>query len=333
MDSGRLGPVFLTQGGHRRVEARIVVQLSRGIVVGEDEGEGTIPIAIVARVSSRKQAKSQGNSDKSSLEHQIQRVESYVSDRWGVAALERASRYYRCASGLNHEHPVLLQLVADILAGKFRGGYVVAQDDLRVMRFGIGLFQEICKYGGCEIVYAFGEEGKKEAEEDLTHSILGIITHFTAKASGLKARKVLKVNMSDESLAKAYRWYREGYSYRQIEEMLDERDEKDRRVSQNVIRHELREKWRALTALYGTTPMEESTTSFDEFASQYVKLATGKVKTSRVEIVKVYEGWCGERGTVPMTGKKIARVVKRLGWPSVFLKSGAVAYRVELAGK
>ena len=103
--------------------------------------ENGIPIAAVIRVSSDGQARAVGRAEKSSLEHQEERVADYISDRWGDSA--NVTWYRSIGSGMNFERKELLQLIQDILAGKYRGGFIVATDLTRIARFGHKLIEFI----------------------------------------------------------------------------------------------------------------------------------------------------------------------------------------------
>ena len=89
-------------------------------------------------------------------------------------------------------------------------------DFSRICRFGIKLFEHICKLGGATIVYTMDERQAKTSNETLVDDVLGVLTHFTAKASGEKAKKALKIVMDQEALQAGYRLYKEGYSFRHI---------------------------------------------------------------------------------------------------------------------
>jgi len=321
-DAGELGPVRRSLGKHRYLSQRHVRNYAfNGDAYCDDEVQrkgDVVPLALVCRVSSRGQAvKSSVNASKSSLDHQIERVEGYANERWGQEALENATRYYRVGSGLNHQHETLVQLVRDILAGKFRGGYCVAQDDLRVMRFGTAMFEEICRHGECEIAYTHPEE-MKDTETDLTHSILGIITFFTAKASGLRAKRILKINLDEQSLSYALDLHRRGYSFRHIGRIFqeeDRRDEKGRLYKANIIRKCIQENLEVLEATLG----DEHRSSFEEFAKQKIRRTGSRTKLPLKKLMSQYRRWCAQNGTAPMTPNKISEVIRtELGWKEGF---------------
>ena len=172
---------YVLPSGHRRFALSDVFKWL-GIETGDlNGGQAGVPVALVARVSSRGQATARGNSDASDLERQVARLEDYAKQRWGIMAT--TTMYISVGSGLNFERVEFLKLIDDILAGKFKGGYVVATYFDRVCRYGIAMVRQICKAGECELVFTEAD-ADKEVHETLADEILGILTHFTAKASG-----------------------------------------------------------------------------------------------------------------------------------------------------
>jgi len=89
-DAGEL-PCYRLPSGARRFklsDVRKFLGENTDNVIGEDEQQGRfrIPVAAVIRVSSAKQNAARGESDKSSLEHQEQRVASFIKAKWGNRA-------------------------------------------------------------------------------------------------------------------------------------------------------------------------------------------------------------------------------------------------------
>ena len=81
-------------------------------------------IAAVVRVSSVGQSRpTTSTTDKSSLDHQKERVKTYIESRYPGATVEW---YVSVGSGLNFERPEFLRLIGDILAGKYKGGRVIS---------------------------------------------------------------------------------------------------------------------------------------------------------------------------------------------------------------
>jgi predicted site-specific integrase-resolvase len=162
---------------HRRFREEDVLAWL-GICHAEEKShDGQIPIAAVIRVSSDGQARRVGSSEKSSLEHQEERVQAFINNRWGEKA--KVTWYKSIGSGMNFERKPFLQLIQHILSGKFNWGFIVATDFTRVCRFGIKLVKFLAAEGGCRIIYSM-DTTSDDLNESLTDEILSILTHYTA---------------------------------------------------------------------------------------------------------------------------------------------------------
>ena len=328
VDEGALGPIHKTTGGHRRISASEVYQYVYGVAEESEQGSSVDgPMIVgVARVSSAGQSRAVGSSDKSSLEHQVDRIDSYCLERWGKRSDEMLKSV---GSGLNFDRPELLALIEGMVSGKYKGAYIVCTDFTRLCRFGVQLIEYLAKIGGCEIVYTMDDRDEKGENETLVDDILGIMTHFTAKASGAKAKKALKVNLDEESLRDAYKMYKhEGYSYRHIAKVFTEEGRKDgkgRKYTRNVVRACLMEHWDSLESLFdsGATP----STSFDKFVSEKVRKASDSVRLTRTRLMDIYASWCNDNDLAPMSSKKVSEVTKRLQWETVLNVKGSVSFK------
>ncbi|MFH1267089.1 MAG: recombinase family protein [Planctomycetota bacterium] len=308
--------------GHRRFHIK-EIEAWLG-VTHNSESLGTNKLIAMIRVSSRGQATPVGNSDKSSLDHQRERIVSHCITRYNRPPdllLESIG------SGLNFDRPELLELVRMLVSGDAKGGVIVATDFTRICRFGIQLVEYLAKIGECRVEFMDDRESKS-FNETLTDDVLAILTHYTAKASGEKTRKALKVVMDEDSLQEAYRLQREGYSYRHIEKVFNKQrrgDGKGRRFTRGVIRVNILENLPMLESLLGKET--RATTSFDQFCREHVRKGSAKLRLSRKTIIQRYRAWIkkGERGQ-PLTERKISLVVKRRGWPQVFDVNGCVVY-------
>jgi predicted site-specific integrase-resolvase len=281
-------------------------------------------VALVARVSSKGQASARGKSDASDLERQVNRLKQYARERWGNTA--NTTTYISVGSGLNFERVEFLKLIDDILAGKFKGGYVVATYFDRVCRYGIQMVRQICKAGGCELVFT-ETDAEKECHESLADEILGILTHFTAKASGQKAKRALKVVVSEDVLKDIWQWHKAGYSYCWIERKLREqnrhKDEKGRVISQHVVRVSILENRDALEALSPSTPVLHS---FGRFHSECIRRASDKVRLKKKTLMAKYTAWCEREGEQPMSNRAVGKFLDTLGIQKRFDRTGCVTY-------
>lgn len=313
--------------GHRRFRESDVLEWL-GIGQADEMGSngGGVPIACVIRVSSDGQNRRVGSSDKSSLEHQQERVQTYVNKRWGKQA--RTTWYKSVGSGMNFERREFLQLIQDILAGKFKGGFIVATDFTRICRFGIKMVEFLASQGGCQIVYTMGDD-EKSVNESLTDEILSILTHYTAKASGQKNKSINEVKMNEGQLRDAYRWYKSGFSYRAIADRLRKegrgKDAKGRTISRTVVLKRLKEHWAALETLYAGESTEKN--SFELFVEKFVrKSRSKKTRLPRKELVAAYEAWATTEGLEILSCRKISAFTKHFGWVKKLDDNSAVRF-------
>ena len=203
--------------------------------------------------------------------------------------MKRAGKYYETGSGLNFERPRLMALVQDILADKYRGGALVAYDQTRIARFGRPLFEQICRIGGCEIVYVMreGEDGEGFVE-DITQDVLGILTFYTAKFSGLKSAKVCTIPVDPDDLARMWELFCDGYGIPTITKMLAEEGRKDPKngkpYGKHVIDKAIKQSEEVLTATVGRSPNR-----FEQFAETHIEV-TGN-ETDHLEFLPVLQAY------------------------------------------
>ena len=295
-DSGTLR-TYRINGGHRRFSEDDVLtwlglSVERTDETGTHPSANTVPLALVARVSSDKQARVSGeNANGSSLDHQIERVETFAREKWGAEPVKRAGKYYETGSGLNFERPRLIALVNDVLAGKYKGGFLVAHDITRIARFGRPLFELICEIGGCEIVYVMKEGEGEEGDgfvEGITEDIISIMTHYTAKYSGLKSAKVCTIPVEPDDLSRMWELFCDGYGIPTITKMLAEEGRKDPKngkpYGKHVIDKAIKQSEEVLTATVGRSPNR-----FEQFAETHVEV-TGN-ETDHLEFLPVLQAY------------------------------------------
>ena len=324
------GLCFCSTGGHRRINQKA---LADHLGITRDNGlvKTTTPIGMVCRCSGGHQNKKSGpQAEASSLDHQIKRVEDFTRERFGEQALASAVRYFRIGSGLAHNHPILVKLVSDILSGKFKGGYIVAQDSLRVMRFGNEMFSQICKFGECEILYVMEPE-KDDAESDLTNSILGIITHFTAKASGLRAKKILEIKLSETDLVTLHKLYRSGMTFVQLEAYCTQHSiagTNGKTLKANTIRKILLRTRKVLDQL-----VEDDKNTFQLFVDSNILVdSNGSGSMLRSELYEAYARWCQDNNQAPLTIIKMSTYIRKvLNWRTGLVPEKAVLKYVGVA--
>ena len=158
-------------------------------------------VVAMCRVSSKKQASKTGNSDKSSLLHQEDRIREFLEQekKLGGGDDHEVEFIHSVGSGLSYDRPELLNLVRRMVSGELRGCRLILTTKDRLVRFGWELMSFLAEYGGVIIEYCCGDDDQSE-NESLTEDVLSVLTHFTAKVSGNKARKILKVTLDPESL-------------------------------------------------------------------------------------------------------------------------------------
>lgn len=306
---------FRSIGGHRRVSRRALSDHLGVTTPNGTNGNSVVPLALVCRVSGSNQArKSSPTAECSSLEHQQKRVEEFAREKFGDEALNNATKYYRVGGGLNHEHPILVQLISDILNGKFRNGYIICQDSIRLMRFGNGIFDQICSFGNCQILYVM-EVDRSEAEVDLSESILSILCHFTAKASGMRAKKILEITVSENDLVRIYKQYKQGCSYADLAKYCAQQgivgtvgtDSKPIPLSPAKLHQILSRNQKVLEEL-----VPDVGSHINEFVNDQLVTMVGHIE-KQVDIFQRYIEWCGSKGYSPLSAKKMGAAIKAAG--------------------
>src|SRR5262245_59893434 len=198
------------------------------------------PIAVVIRVSSKGQACGDG----SSYELQEQRLRDFLKEHFKGKRIE-LTFYKRVASGLNLENEVFLSLVNDVLAGKFSGGFVVAENPNRVARFAVSLFKHLCSLGNATLLYSLSDEDSKSDHETLVEDVLSILQHFTARVTGQKAKKILAVRVDPDTVKRVLVLRQSGHAFHTIADRLEKegfKSECGKPITRNVVQRIVREK-------------------------------------------------------------------------------------------
>lgn len=186
-----------TPGGHRLIPESAVREF-----LGYDEqapggsgNGGGVPVALVARVSTTKQGRGHSKGEESDLSRQEEVLRGYAKEHYPDS---EPVMYSRIGSGLHYEHPVFLRLVNDLLDGKFSGGVVIATFSDRIARFGFSLIEQLAKRGGATIIILNGGEG--DDISDISSDVIAIITHYSAKAHGLRSAKACTKHVTEDCL-------------------------------------------------------------------------------------------------------------------------------------
>jgi hypothetical protein len=229
---------------------------------------------------------------------------------------------------MKFECQTFLKLVSDLLEGKFSGGFVVCTDKTRLARFGTALVEHLAKRGGAEVIYTMGNS-EGTLNETLSDEILSILTHYTAKASGAKAKIVCETRIDEATLKDTFLLHRQGFSFKAIAERFAKEgrgtDPKGRKITRNVLWRRVRDNWQALEKLYSAESTPQN--SFEQFVEKHVRrIDTGR-KLTRKAILKAYGEFCASEGLPELSDKKISKIVTRLQWERCFDSRNLMAFR------
>ncbi|HEV7281269.1 MAG TPA: hypothetical protein VGN57_13780 [Pirellulaceae bacterium] len=105
------------------------------------------------------------------------------------------------------------------------------------------MIERIAERSGAKVVYVL--EAPEAGADSLTDEILAILTHYTARASGRKAKAVCEKLLPEDALRLAFKWQKQGLSIRDIYARLDSMgkaiDMKGRRLSYKSVWRRLNE--------------------------------------------------------------------------------------------
>jgi hypothetical protein len=177
------------------------------------------------------------------------------------------------------------------------------------MRFGEDIFKQICLFGECEIVYVM-DTVNDDAEKDLTESILSILTHFTATASGMKAKRILEICISEENLIKVYTQYKQGFSYVDLSVWCAQQGitgTKSQPLSPSKLHQILTKNQKVLQEL---VPVGDNI--IQEFIKECIKTKSGNI-VKQMDIYTVYCEWCKVKEYVPLSVKKMGLALRNAG--------------------
>jgi len=174
-----------------------------------------IPVLAISRVSDSKRARGikEGEED-SDLARQETRLREWIFQNIGPQADITLARSVR--SGLLYDP--LTPLVSRILGREFR--YCVATTWDRIVRFGIQLWEEICRAGECELIFTEADPQRQEYE-DLSTEIIAILTSFAGRHHARRQGVRRRLHYKRETVERAYFLRREKkYPLKQIFETL-----------------------------------------------------------------------------------------------------------------
>jgi excisionase family DNA binding protein len=309
IESGELSAVR-TVGNHRLVEVASILAYCGE----EEEGnqEGKIPIALVARVSTEKQGKGFSKGEESDLTRQVEKLRAYAKERWGEKGLVKD--YIRIASGMAYNNEVFLRLVSDILAGQFKGGFVIVTHPDRCLRFGISLFSEICKHGDCELVCISESEDKGETES-LADDVLAVITHFSAVKHGKRASETCSKNLSPECIKRVQELRGQNLDAMAIQKKIVEEgylNSHNEPPSYSTIRKYLVKDYAVAMTVEGTNEGATGFALFESFVnSSCVKGGGYRVKNR--DLMKAYSKFCQKQKKALPSLPTIGQYISKMG--------------------
>lgn len=178
--SGKLIPDYKTSSGYRYYSQEQV----DAITGNKTNMENRIVIGY-CRVSSTKQ--------KDDLERQVQNVKAYL-----LAQGKPFEIIEDIGSGINYNKKGLLELLQKVIDHKVEKIVVLYKD--RLLRFGYELFENIAKSYGTSIEIIDNTE--KTKQEELVEDLVQIITVFSCKLQGKRAKKtkeMIKELIKDDS--------------------------------------------------------------------------------------------------------------------------------------
>lgn len=178
--AGKLIPDYKTSSGYRYYSQEQV----DAITGNKTNMENRIVIGY-CRVSSAKQ--------KDDLERQVQNVKAYL-----LAQGKPFEIIEDIGSGINYNKKGLLELLQKVIDHKVEKIVVLYKD--RLLRFGYELFENIAKSYGTSIEIIDNTE--KTKQEELVEDLVQIITVFSCKLQGKRAKKtkeMIKELIKDDS--------------------------------------------------------------------------------------------------------------------------------------
>lgn len=325
-DRGALKCYRLNGLSHRRFKTSDVEEWlgveTEGPEAEKVSADGSLPVALVARVSGGAQARSRvEGSTASDLSRQVERIEEWIRENYGKRA--KVSRYVRTASGLNLEHETLHRLLADILANKFSGGVVVVENKERLARWGFSLFETICQHHNTKLIVIADAEPKTE-EQEWVQDLLSLTHVYSCKLYSKRSAERSRTVISDDILADLIKWSGEGVSIRQMVKNLEAAnrhlDAKGRHIHQGAIRRVLKSQAKAIEAIRQTSSASAPMNSFHAFWRAKVRKASEGTKLKRKSLVAKYQEWCKANGQTAVSDKAIGSFL-RSHFPNVVQKA------------
>jgi len=165
--NGKLIPDYITQGGQRRYSEEQI-----NAYLADKQGKKARKVIGYCRVSSIKQ--------KEDLERQVERMKLYLTAQGRPFEIIED-----IGSGINYNKKGIKELINLICKGEVEKITVLYKD--RLMRFGFDLFKNMCEQFNTMIEIA--EINAKTEQEELVEDLVQIITVFSCKLQGKRAKR------------------------------------------------------------------------------------------------------------------------------------------------
>jgi predicted site-specific integrase-resolvase len=273
----------------------------------EDNKDG-VPVALIARVSSNKQARGYNKEEESDLTRQEDKLEAWIKANIEGAQI---TKYSRIGSGLFYEHPTFLKLVDDLLAGKYR--YAVCTHRDRACRYGFSMLERIAARGGCKlIVLSDVDEEEKEKEktfaETIAEDVISLLTHTAARYHGKRAAETTSKNVSPQCVERMIELRKANHPITGIVRQLNEegytmkrKNGNEEPVSDNIVlRYSNSNGIESALVAVSSVGSKQHPTPLDDFLAARIEMTGNrKDKILNMQFHEEYSEYCAKRGLQP----------------------------------
>lgn len=298
--------------GHRRYHLPTALKQLFGLQESTHEVGGAI--LAYARVSGRSQAKAfdtDANSSRtglaSDLSRQVQRLRDYAIEHYDTEPIV----FSDVGSGLFYERRNFTKMLQKILAGEFQDSILLLTYKERLVRFGFGICELLCRHGGVTIkILDKDDEEEKDLTQEITDDVVSLLTHAGARINGRKAAKTNSKTLKKETIEAAIELFHSGKSWWAITDELNARG--DRTEDGSKLTYYLIHKYviQNLDQLTSVVSSSDTSNSFSDWAKTHLKRKRG----SHVRLATLhdhYSRWCQANNVTPLTKRDCGRVVRR----------------------
>jgi len=189
---------------------RLVVKQSLLKCLGiEDSVSGKSDVTVCyCRTSTNKQAQD--------LSRQVEKVKSFVLEKYGVGEPEVISEI---GSGLSDSRPKYLKLIEDVVEKRI--GRIVCYSSNRLSRYGNNVFKSLCDLKNVELVFMDKENVEKTYEQEMVEDLMAIVHVYSCRLYSQRARETLRKDVEPDAKARIVELHGEGYHMTEICEVLE----------------------------------------------------------------------------------------------------------------